>query len=99
MLKLNEMTINHNKDISLIAKSEDLMRKMQLQQTDSEKQMYKQQNKIMKLEKALSHAERDRDDIARRLREVEAGVGARAKGAEDIKLLEELHEHVELLKV
>lgn len=53
----------------------------------------------MKLEKALQHAERDRDDVARKLRDVEAGVGARAKGAEDIKLLEELHEHVELLKV
>jgi hypothetical protein len=37
MLKLHEMTQNHKQDISLIAKSEDLMRKMQLQQTDAEK--------------------------------------------------------------
>ena len=93
------MTQNHKQDIALIAKSEDLLRKMQLQQTESEKQTYRQQNKIMKLEKALQHAEKDRDETNRRLRDVEAGLGARAKGAEDIKLVEELHEHGELLKV
>ncbi len=45
------MTQNHKLDITLIAKSEDLMRKMQLQQTESEKQTYWLQNKVMKLEK------------------------------------------------
>jgi chaperonin cofactor prefoldin len=33
------------------------------------------------------------------MKTLESGVGARIKGVEDIKLLEELHEHVETLKV
>jgi hypothetical protein len=43
--------------------------------------------------------ESNNGEMTRKLSTLEASAGARNIGVEDIKLLEELHSHVELLKV
>lgn len=48
---------------------------------------------------ALQDSEIERSELRVKVKTLEAGVGAKLKGAADIKLLEELHEHVETLKV
>lgn len=105
IIRLNEMTHHHESDLALIAKSEEVIKRIQLTNQQSEQRMFKQQSHVDKLEQALSQAIRERSQMARKLMTLEASSGEMSKklntleasasarhiGVEDIKMLQELH--------
>jgi len=58
--RLNEMIHNHECDIALIAKSEEVIRRLSQANNQAENRLQKAQDKVQKLETALATVTRDR---------------------------------------